>query len=165
VLIVGGGIGLAPLRPIVRHLLDRHTGVGRVAVVVGARTPSDLLYRAELDEWRVRPGLEVAITVDAADRTWRGEVGVVTKLLSRLPLAPERTVAFVCGPEVMMRVVAGDLVAAGLSDERVFVSLERNIVCAVRQCGHCQLGPLFVCADGPVASWATAGPLVAVRRW
>jgi anaerobic sulfite reductase subunit B len=165
VLVVAGGIGFAPLRPIVRRLLAERSRFGRVAVMVGARTPTDLVHRAELDEWWRRSNVEVAVTVDAADRAWRGEVGVVNTLLGRVSFTPDRAVAFVCGPEVMMRVVARDLVDLGVRADRIFVSLERNMHCAIGQCGHCQLGPLFVCADGPVVSWMRAAPLLAVRRW
>ncbi len=165
VLVVGGGIGFAPLRPVVRRLLAERSRFGRVAVLVGARTPDDVLYRAELDEWRRQGNVEVAVSVDAAEPSWRGEVGVVSSLLGRVPFRPDRTVALVCGPEVMMRVVARDLVDVGMRADRIFVSLERNMHCAIGQCGHCQLGPLFVCADGPVVGWMRAAPLMAVRRW
>jgi NAD(P)H-flavin reductase len=107
----------------------------------------------------------VAVTVDAAPRGWEGHVGLVTSLIDRLPITPTRATVFLCGPEVMIRVVARDLVGAGVDADRIFVSLERNMHCAIRQCGHCQLGPLFICADGPVVTWATAAPLLAVRRW
>ena len=90
---------------------------------------------------------------------------MITALLDPLPVTLGNTTAFLCGPEVMIRVVARDLVDAGADAERIFVSLERNMHCAVRQCGHCQLGPLFICADGPVVTWAVAAPLLAVRRW
>jgi anaerobic sulfite reductase subunit B len=165
VLILGGGIGLAPLRPVVREVLDRRERFERVAVLIGARTPADLLFASEVEAWSSRPDAHVAVTVDAAPRGWRGHVGLVTLLLSRMPIRPALATAFLCGPEVMIRVVAGKLVDAGVDAERIFVSLERNMQCAVRHCGHCQLGPLFVCADGPVVTWATAAPLLAVRRW
>ena len=163
VVIVAGGIGLAPLRPVVRQLLANRAQLGHVALLVGARTPDDLLFRGELGEWGTE--LHVALTVDAAPRGWRGDVGVVTTLVDRLPFNPAGATAYVCGPEVMMRVVAQRLVDAGTDARRLFVSLERNMQCAVRLCGHCQLGPLFVCADGPVVPWAAAEPLLAVRRW
>jgi NAD(P)H-flavin reductase len=163
--VIGGGIGLAPLRPVVRRLVAERDRFGRVALVVGARTPGDLLYRSELATWRSRFDLGVEVTVDAAPTDWRGDVGVVTKVLPRLAVDPARAAAFVCGPEVMMRVVARDLLGRGFAAERIHVSLERNMQCAVGHCGHCQLGPLFVCADGPVVPWSTAAPLLEVRRW
>ena len=165
VLIVGGGIGIAPLRPVVRDVLAERDTFGRVAVLLGARTPADLLYAAEIEEWQSRADAHVAVTVDAAPRGWSGHVGLITALLDPLPVTLSQTTAFLCGPEVMIRVVARDLVDAGADAERIFVSLERNMHCAIRQCGHCQLGPLFICADGPVVTWAVAAPLLAVRRW
>jgi NAD(P)H-flavin reductase len=165
VLLVGGGIGLAPLRPVVRDVLSRRERFGRVSVLVGARTPADVLYAAEIEAWRSWPGCHVAVTVDVAARGWTGHVGLVTTLLGRVPMRWDRTTTFLCGPEIMMRVVANHLVDGGADPARIFVSLERNMHCAVRLCGHCQLGPMFVCADGPVLSWAGAAPLLAVRRW
>ena len=165
VLIVGGGIGLAPLRPIVHEVVAARDGFGHVSILIGGRTPAELLYRAEVGSWRSHADLHVGETVDAAPREWGGDVGLVTALLDQAPITPARTTAFLCGPEVMMRVVARRLVDDGLDPARVFVSLERNMHCAIRWCGHCQIGPLFVCADGPVVTWARAAPLVAVRRW
>jgi NAD(P)H-flavin reductase len=165
VLIVGGGIGIAPLRPVVRDVLADRDMFGRVAVLFGARTPTELLYSAEIEEWRSRADAHVAVTVDAAPRGWAGHVGLITALLDPVPVTLSETTAFLCGPEVMIRVVARELVDAGADANRIFVSLERNMHCAIRQCGHCQLGPLFICADGPVVTWAVAAPLLAVRRW
>jgi NAD(P)H-flavin reductase len=165
VLIVGGGIGLAPLRPVIREVLAGRERFGRVAVLIGARTPDDLLFASEVEEWSSRSDVHVEIAVNAAPRGWKGNVGLVTTLLDGLPFAPSLATAFLCGPEVMIRVVARALVDAGADAERVDVSLERNMHCAIRQCGHCQLGPLFICNDGPVVTWATAAPLLAVRRW
>jgi anaerobic sulfite reductase subunit B len=161
--VVAGGIGLAPLRPVMRRVVAGRERFGRVALVVGTRTPDDLLFRPELTAWRGSLDLQVEVTVDAAPPSWRGDVGVVTKLLPRLRLDPGRTVALVCGPEVMMRVVARHLVGAGLAPDRIHVSLERNMACAVGHCGHCQLGPLFVCRDGPVVAWSAVAPLLGVR--
>jgi len=165
VVVVGGGIGLAPLRPVIRELFEDRDRFDEVAVLIGARTPADLLFPAEVDAWARRVDAHVAVTVDAAPRGWDGHVGLVTALLDHLAIRAPHTTAFLCGPEVMIRVVARNLVDAGVDADRIFVSLERNMHCAVRQCGHCQLGPLFICADGPVVTWATAAPLLAVRRW
>jgi NAD(P)H-flavin reductase len=161
--VIAGGIGLAPLRPVVRHAL-RIGGWRRVAVAVGARRPEDVLFRGEIPAW-IDAGAEVAVTVDTATSGWRGEVGVVTELLGRLISEPARTLAVVCGPEVMMRFVVRDLVASGAAPGSIFVSLERNMQCAVGHCGHCQLGPTFMCLDGPVLPWTTARGLLEVRRW
>jgi anaerobic sulfite reductase subunit B len=164
ILVVGGGIGFAPLRPLVHQVLAERPRFGDVAVLVGARTPADLLYQDEVEDWRAA-GLHVDLTVDVAARGWQGQVGLVTTLLDRWPLAFERATAFLCGPEIMMRFVALALIDRGADPDRIVVSVERNMHCAVRLCGHCQLGPMFVCADGPVLSWAAAAPLLAVRRW
>jgi len=165
VLVIGGGIGLAPLRPVVHHVLSDRSRYGRVAVLVGARNPASILYRTELEAWRRRGDATVAVAVDVPDPSWAGDVGVVSQLIGRVPLAPDRATAYVCGPEIMMRVVAVALAQVGIDPRRIFVSLERNMHCAIGHCGHCQLGPLFVCADGPVVSWARVAPLLAVRRW
>ena len=165
VLIVGGGIGLAPLRPVVREVLAARERFGQVAVLIGARTPEDLLYADEIEQWQALPDVHVEVTVDVASPGWEGHVGLVTELLDQVPVTPNATTSFLCGPEVMIRVVAREILKSGVTADRIRVSLERNMHCAIRQCGHCQLGPLFVCADGPVVTWAVAADLLAVRRW
>jgi len=168
IVIVAGGIGLAPLRPVVLGALADRSRYGRIVLLVGARTPAELLYPDELDQWR-RDGVEVAVTVDrpgpdAHGADWTGEVGLVTALLKPARLAPDTSVAFVCGPDIMMRVTADALVSQGLPAERVRVSLERNMRCGVAWCGHCQLGPLLVCRDGPVVGYDVAAALMRVRE-
>ena len=163
VVVVAGGLGLAPLRPAVHALLGRPRS-GRSSVLVGARTPADLCFASEIGRWRRRGDVHVAVTVDAATPGWPGPVGLVTDLLASAPFDPARTVALVCGPEVMMRFTARSLESFGVAPDRIRVSLERNMHCAIARCGHCQLGPLFVCADGPVLDWATVAPLLAVRE-
>lgn len=148
--IVAGGIGLAPLRPVVLDVLARRGAFGSVSVLVGARTPADLLFRDDLEQWRSRFDLDVDVTVDVADPEWRGRVGVVTTLLPRAAFDPERTRAFVCGPEIMMTYAARALRDRGVPRERIWVSLERNMHCGLGHCGHCQLGPYLICRDGPV---------------
>lgn len=151
VVFVAGGIGLAPLRPAVYQVLARRRDYGRVVLLYGARRPEDLLFRGELEQWRGRFDLEVRVTVDNADQdAWFGEVGVVTRLLHRAPFEPGHTTAFVCGPEVMMRFTVRELVERGVAPADAHLSLERNMRCGVGLCGHCQLGPDFVCTDGPV---------------
>lgn len=161
VLVVAGGLGLAPLRSLVTGLRERRHASGHISVLIGARTPGALLYPDLVAEWGRE--LDVAITVDAAGPQWRGEVGVVTKLVERAAIRPERTTAFLCGPEVMMRVVAAAAIERGVDPERIEVSLERNMHCAIGHCGHCQLGPLFLCRDGPVQTWTRVHPLLMVR--
>ncbi len=150
VVIVAGGLGFAPLRPVVYDVLRHRREYGRVWVLVGARTPDDLLFRRELAGWATRDDLRVLATVDRAGSDWTGRVGVVPALLGDVPLDPRRTVVFVCGPDVMARFTARELLQRGLPDTAVYVSLERNMECAVGLCGHCQFGPSFVCKDGPV---------------
>jgi NAD(P)H-flavin reductase len=154
VVVVAGGLGLAPLRPAVYHLLRHRERYRRVAILVGARTPEELLYRRELPRWR-KPGVELLVTVDRAGPDWDGHVGVVAALVDDLARAwggldGPATTAMVCGPEVMMRFTARALADRGLVPARTFLSMERNMKCAVGLCGHCQYGPLFICKDGPV---------------
>jgi NAD(P)H-flavin reductase len=150
VVIVAGGIGLAPLRPALYYLLSHRASYGRVVLLYGARTPEDLLYTSELEEWRSRFDMEVGITVDAATGDWRGNVGVVTTLIPWARFEPSDTIAMVCGPEVMMRFTVQALQERGVAAENTYVSMERNMKCAVGFCGHCQFGPTFICKDGPV---------------
>ncbi len=163
IVIVAGGIGLAPLRPVVLTALADRSRYGRIVLLVGARTPGDLLYADELERWR-RGGVEVAITVDRADSGWSGQVGLVTALIEPAGLAPDDSVAFVCGPDVMMRFTADALAACGIPVSRMRVSLERNMRCGVGWCGHCQLGPLLVCRDGPVVGYDRAAALMRARE-
>jgi NAD(P)H-flavin reductase len=153
VLIVAGGLGLAPLRPVVTALLAMRTAVGRVVLLYGARQPPDLLFQSEYPDWEQR-GLEILTTVDRADERWQGRVGVVPILLRKLDVDPARTLVMVCGPEVMMRYSVAETLGNQISGDDIYVSLERNMQCAVALCGHCQLGPEFLCQDGPVFPYA-----------
>jgi NAD(P)H-flavin reductase len=157
VLIVAGGLGLAPLRSALYHLLAHRSAYGRIALLYGARTPTDLLYATELPRLE-RRGLLVRTTVDRRQIGWSGRVGVVTSLFRDLDLAPTSTVAFVCGPEIMMRFAVRDLVRLGLSHTSIHVSMERNMKCGVGLCGHCQFGPQYVCKDGPVFRFDEVAP-------
>jgi NAD(P)H-flavin reductase len=150
VVLIAGGIGLPPLRPALYHVLAHREHYGRIVVLYGARTPEDLLFRDEIVEWRSHLDLEVHVTVDRATGNWRGNVGVVTPLVRRAPMDPRRSVAMICGPEIMIRAACQELSRRGVSPADTFVSLERNMKCAVGLCGHCQLGPHLVCRDGPV---------------
>jgi NAD(P)H-flavin reductase len=152
VLVVAGGLGLAPLKLVVKALLDDPARYGRRILLYGAREPADLLYHAEYAEWE-RRGLEVLVTVDRADASWTGRVGVVPMLLRRLAIAPERTTTMTCGPEIMMRYSAAEALASRVAGGDIYLSQERNMHCAVGLCGHCQLGPEFVCKDGPVFAY------------
>jgi NAD(P)H-flavin reductase len=152
VVVVAGGVGLAPVRPIVYAVLANRERFGRALVLYGGREPSQLLYAGELDAWRERE-IDVNVTVDIATAAWGGRVGVVPSLIARASLDPGTAVAFVCGPEAMMRFSAEALLDRGIDASRIYVSMERNMKCAVGRCGHCQLGPEFVCRDGPVFSY------------
>ncbi|HLG98376.1 MAG TPA: FAD/NAD(P)-binding protein [Bryobacteraceae bacterium] len=159
VLVVAGGIGLAPLRPAIYHVLRNRNRYGKLTVLYGARSPKELLFAKELKAWSAQKDTQVLTTVDTGEPGWRGHVGVVTKLFEYAPLRPERLVAMTCGPEIMMRFVVRQLEARKIADENVYLSMELNMKCAVGFCGHCQMGPYFVCKDGPVFSYAQ------IRRW
>ena len=159
VVIVAGGIGLPPLRPAIYHVLAHPASYGRLVLLYGARTPADLLFTGELDTWRARPGVTVEVTVDTAGRDWHGNVGVVPDLIGTAAFDPSAAVAFTVGPEIMMRFAVRALLAAGVAEDRVFLSMERDMQCAAALCGHCQLGPYLLCRDGPVLGY---GPLA---RW
>jgi NAD(P)H-flavin reductase len=163
-IVVAGGIGLPPLRPALYQALAQRHRFGRIALCYGARTPGDLLYTGELAGWGARPDLDVDVTVDTADRQWHGNVGVVPALIPGARFDPASSTAFVVGPEIMMRFSVRALLAAGVAADRVYLSMERSMQCAVALCGHCQLGPFLVCRDGPVASWAQVSRWLGVRE-
>jgi NAD(P)H-flavin reductase len=150
VVIVAGGIGLAPLRPAVYQLLSQRQKYGKVVLLYGTRSPNDILFKRELEQWRSRFDFDVFVTVDRGIGGWRGSVGVVTTLINRAPFDPSNAFAFLCGPEVMMRFTVMELQKRGIPMDRTYLSLERNMKCAIGFCGHCQFGPAFVCKDGPV---------------
>jgi len=150
VVLVAGGIGLAPLRPTLYALMENREKYGRIVLLYGTRTPDDILFRRDLKDWGGEFDLEVYITVDRAKGGWRGNVGVVTTLIPRAPFDPHSTVAMICGPEVMMRFTVQGLHKRGVPLEQIYVSMERNMKCGNGFCGHCQYGSLFVCKDGPV---------------
>lgn len=159
---VAGGLGLAPLRPALYEALRGRTRFGRIHLLVGARHPGEILFARELERWR--RALDVRITVDRADAGWTGHAGVVTTLIPGLPIDPLRTRAFICGPEIMMRYAAGELSARGVPGQAIFVSMERNMKCAVGVCGHCQFGPEFICKDGPKFPWSRVESLLRIRE-
>src|SRR5512132_199374 len=162
VVVLAGGLGLAPLRPAVEGLLAERDSFGRLFLLYGSRTPGDLLYPQQLEDWRAE-GLDVHMTVDAGTRSWLDRVGFVSALLDDVTL-DEPTVALVCGPEVMMRVTVGALLQRGVSPDRIYVSLERSMSCGIGHCGHCQLGPILICRDGPVFTWDEVAHWLAVRE-
>jgi NAD(P)H-flavin reductase len=164
VVILAGGIGMAPLRPALYELLANRDRYGKIILLYGIRTPADILFRKELERWRSRFDLEVFITVDRAIGTWRGNVGVVTTLIPKSPFDPLNTMAFICGPEIMMRYSIHELQKRGIANDHIFVSMERNMKCGIGACGHCQWGPTFVCKDGPVFPFAQVSDMIGKRE-
>jgi NAD(P)H-flavin reductase len=164
IVLVAGGIGLAPLRPVIYHLLTHREAYGAIVVLYGARSPKDMLYRRQLERWQKRQDMTVVSTVDRATEAWRGNVGVVTRLIAAASFDASNTLAMVCGPEVMMRFTIMALLDRGVAAEQVYVSLERNMRCAIGLCGHCQFGPSFLCKDGPVLAYPRIQPWFGTRE-
>lgn len=164
VVLIAGGLGIAPLRPALYQLLAERSRYGRLTLLYGTRGPREILFRRELETWRLRADVTVEVTVDHATGPWHGHVGVVTTLIERARLDAQRTLALVCGPEIMMRFAAEALGAAGIPLETVFLSLERNMHCGLGTCGHCQLGGLLVCRDGPVVRYDRVRDALRVRE-
>lgn len=165
VILIAGGIGLAPLRPLILALLARRDDFGRLVLLYGGRSPDTLLYTGEFSEWQ-RRGLELGLTVDRADDDWKNNVGVVPLLLDRLqPFHPDRSVMLTCGPEVMMDFAIRSARHRGLRPDQIWLSMERNMQCAVGLCGHCQLGPTFVCRHGPVFRFDAIESFLHVRAF
>jgi NAD(P)H-flavin reductase len=162
--LVAGGIGLAPLRPVLYQVMNNRARYGKVVLLYGARTPQDILFRRELESWRSHLDLDVYVSVDHAGVDWHGNVGVVTKLIRRAPFDPHQSIAMICGPEVMMKFTVMELDKRGLSRDRIYVSMERNMKCAVGFCGHCQFGPAFICRDGPVFRYDKIHEFLDVRE-
>jgi NAD(P)H-flavin reductase len=163
--IVAGGLGLAPLRAAVYHALRNRHAFRRVVLLVGARDPQQILYRPELETWHAeRADIEVHLTVDVPDDAWPYRTGVVPVLFDDANLDPETTTVFTCGPEIMMRLGLQELGRRGFPDEHLWLTMERNMHCGVRLCGHCQLGPWFVCADGPIFRWDQVSDLIGVEE-
>jgi NAD(P)H-flavin reductase len=164
VVLIAGGIGLAPLRPAIYQILAQREKYGRVVLLYGTRSPADILFRQEVERWRARLDMEVYVTVDKSVGNWRGGIGVVTTLIPRAPFDPFNAVAMICGPEVMMRFTIMALKNRGLKDEQIFLSMERNMKCATGFCGHCQYGPKFICKDGPVFRYEAISDLFSKRE-
>ena len=164
VVVVAGGLGLAPLRPALYRLIAERERYGQVILLYGTRSPDDILFRREIESWRRRLDIDIEVAVDHARRDWHGHVGVVTTLIPRAALDPLHAIALVCGPEIMMRFAIAALRDAGIADEAIYLSMERNMKCAVGFCGHCQFGPVFVCRDGPVFRYDRLRGLIGLRE-
>lgn len=158
-----GGIGLPPLRPLIYYAMHHRQEFGRIVLLYGARTPNDLQFTGEYKSWE-NAGIETMITVDRGDESWSGQVGVVPMLFYRLRMDPRNTFVLTCGPEIMIRFVVFEALARRVPSNRIFVSLERNMKCGLGMCGHCQLGPYFVCKDGPVFSFEQLEPYYNVEE-
>ncbi|HUI20134.1 MAG TPA: FAD/NAD(P)-binding protein [Methylocella sp.] len=164
VVILAGGLGLAPLRPALYQLIATRGRYGKIVVLYGARSPNDILFHSELAAWRRRLDVDIQVTVDHAASSWNGHVGVVTTLIPRADFDPLHAIALVCGPEVMMRFAIATLRDVGLSEESIYLSMERNMKCAIGFCGHCQFGTVFVCRDGPVFRHDRVRSLLAIKE-
>jgi len=165
VVIVAGGIGLAPLRPAIYYLIANRQKYGRVAILYGARTPGDLLYTGELKKWAARGDLDVHVTVDRAVGPWEGNVGVVTTMIPKASFDKNNCLAMVCGPEIMIRFTILGLQKREIADRDIYVSMERNMKCGIGLCGHCQIGPRFVCKDGPVYGYEQVRDVFTKREY
>lgn len=164
-LIMAGGIGLAPLRPVLEHVETFREDFRRVTLLYGTRRPEDVLFRSQLEHWRARFDVDVEVTVDAADRAWAGNVGAVTELLPRTLPRPEETEAMICGPEIMMRFGAQALRLRGVAAASIHLSMERSMKCAVGLCGHCKWGEDVLCRDGPVLTLERIAARLGVREY
>ena len=164
VVVVAGGLGLAPVRPALYRLLAERSRFGKVALLYGTRRPEEILFRSELEEWRRRLDIQIEVTVDHAVGDWYGNVGVATTLIPRARFDPINTIAIVCGPEIMMRFASVGLRDAGVAPGSIYLSMERSMKCAVGFCGHCQFGPVFVCKDGPVFTYDKISRLLSLKE-
>lgn len=163
IVIAAGGIGLPPIRPVLYYIMHHRRDFGRVVVLYGARTPNDLQFTREYKTWEEN-GIELDVTVDRGDDSWTGRVGVVPILFYNTRINPKNTVILTCGPEIMIRFVIFEALARRIPSERIFISIERNMKCGIGSCGHCQIGPYFVCKDGPVFSFDKLQPYVNVEE-
>jgi NAD(P)H-flavin reductase len=162
--IVAGGIGLAPLRPVIYHAVKNRDAFGKVVVIYGTRTPADLLFTKEIETWRKKLDVQVVVTVDVADKTWKGHTGVVTKHMGRTDFDPGKAIAMMCGPEIMMRFAAREFERLGMPTNNIWITMERNMRCGAALCGHCQFGPSFICREGPVYRYDAVAQLLGVRE-
>lgn len=164
VLVIAGGVGMAPLRPVVAAIAADRDAYGKVTLVYATRSPALILFRRELEKTADKHSITLLLSVDHATPDWKGHVGSMVGLLPGADFDREQAIAMTCGPEAMMRFVASELSRQGLTSDRLYVSLERNMQCGIGMCGHCQLGPEFVCKDGPVFRYDRAEQLMATRE-
>lgn len=162
VILVAGGIGIAPLRPVIYHIINHRKKFGEVTLLFGAKAPQDIIYKNELSKWSSM--IKVIIAVGSADNKWKGNVGAVTKFISQAKFNPKNSISMLCGPEIMMRFAIRELIKPGMKEEDIYLSMERNMKCAVGFCGHCQYGPEFICKDGPVFSYKKIKNIFGVKE-
>jgi NAD(P)H-flavin reductase len=160
--IVAGGIGLAPLRPVIYHAMAHRDRYARLVILYGTRTPEEILFKTDIRRWRSLLDVDIQVTVDRATSGWRGNVGVITQLIPRAGFSPRNVLAMVCGPEIMMRYAAQALERRGVAQDQIYLSMERNMKCAVGLCGHCQLGPTLICRDGPIYRYDEIAPVFGI---
>ena len=153
ILVLGGGVGLAPLRSLLYVLFDRINDFERIYFRYGARTPKDIIYKEEIKLWSGRDDLDFQITVDVGDKEWKDHVGVVTTILDGMAIDCSKAVAIVCGPPVMMKFSTLELIALGFKDRNIYLSMEKNMSCGIGKCGHCRVGTYYACKDGPVFTY------------
>lgn len=164
VIVVTGGLGCAPVVSVINYIAQRRERYGKLKILHGVKTPKDLLYRERFRAWEHHPNTEVYLTVDHPDKAWKYNVGVVTNLFDQVEIDPRHSIVMMCGPEIMMRYTARSLLSRGVAADRIYVSLERNMKCAIAFCGHCQLGPTFVCREGPVYRYDRIQPWFETRE-
>ena len=158
VVIATGGLGCAPVVGAIEYIFRRRSDYGAVKIIHGVKTPRDLLYHERFEAWGKQPDTEVLLASDRPDRTWHHHVGVVTELFERVPIDAAKTMVLMCGPEIMMRLGVPILLRRGIPATAVSVSLERHMECGIGLCGHCQMGPYFLCKDGPVMRYDRVEP-------
>ncbi|HJX22835.1 MAG TPA: FAD/NAD(P)-binding protein [Candidatus Bathyarchaeia archaeon] len=167
ILVVAGGIGLAPLRPVITQVIKNREEYDRFELLYGARTPGDMLFTDEFDHWQKVKNFRLLFSVDAVpkDQRWDHNVGVVTTLFDQMSSTPSRTIVMTCGPEIMMKFALKALLARGFNSSQIFLSLERRMECGLKKCGHCQIGEKYVCSDGPVFPWAEIKDIPEIVGW
>jgi sulfite reductase subunit B len=153
VLVLGGGVGLAPLRSLLYALFGRIKDFKKVYFRYGAKTPEDIIYKPQVEEWSKRGDLDFRITVDKGDDSWKGHVGLVTTILDDMAIDPSQGIAIVCGPPIMMKFATFKLLELGFKDENIYLSMEKNMSCGIGKCGHCRIGIYYACKDGPVFTY------------
>jgi sulfhydrogenase subunit gamma (sulfur reductase) len=153
ILFAPGGLGLAPLRSLINQVLDERALYGRVIILYGARNPSELLFKDELELWSKREDVELMVTVDRGDESWKGHTGVITTLFRDVSVNPRNTIAITCGPPVMYKFVLMELQGKGILEGNIYLSLERKMKCGIGKCGHCQINNVYACQSGPVFSY------------